>query len=185
MRWCFWRYQVENKNIYCFKSFTQCWQYWQKVTQMCFSEERIVNLKWDGSWSRRWRRRKRFPKSWRGWVFLTSWGLNHTLTFNKMPCCPHSSDNQIWGNYFQGCRDLRTDSILCNIFYNKIKSFWGTTSIFLLSGLSRLENGSGRPAQEADGGFWDPIQANHHSGWTVKKSKTETKTYNTWFVSRF
>ena len=46
---------------------------------------------------------------------------------------------------------------------------------WLCSGLSGLENCSGWSAQEENGGLWAPVQANHHSGWTVKKSKTEKK----------
>ena len=39
------------------------------------------------------------------------------------------------------------------------------------SGLSRLKNCPRWPAQEKDGGIWDTIQANHHSGWPVEKSE--------------
>ena len=84
-----------------------------------FSGERIVNQKLVGSLSRRWRKRKRSRKNWKGLVF-------------------------------------------------KVWNFW---KLPLLPGLSGLENSSGRSAQEEDGGLRDPIQANHHSRWAVKKSK--------------
>ena len=91
---------------------TQSWQYiflflmisnyWQNVMQMCFSEERIVNLKWGNSWTRRWRRKKRSPKNWKGWDFnifnisrgqisQISVGQSFYMLFSSL-----SSNNQMW-----------------------------------------------------------------------------------------